>query len=612
MSSLLFVLAAYVQSAQAVCVLTDVDNALDPDLTTSAIEEHAGLHGGVPNYHQDDHLGNCDCGPVAAAMILGFHDANGWSCLIDGPPYLDQRHGDTSDVDDLVSELGSALPYTDDDGCALDGTWGWENLVPILSGTWGADLLSVVRARDPDTQSWTAEDYENPTEDLIRDEIDAGRPMMLAVTRYGVEAEWFWQGGSRSLGVSGHIMPVIGYRHRELGRSFLGFGCHDWLAFDDFFMRTRSGIRRGGDSYLEYNWYGIDLTDLYAVAIRPDGTSTCRDEIDADGDGYATVATMPGIDSGSDCDDSRATTYPGAFEFCNGRDDNCNGQIDDGDGDVDGDGVSDHCDPDADNDGIESSDNCPLVPNPDQHDDDGDGNGDACDPCPHDDLDDIDGDGVCGDIDVCPSDWDPEQHDGPDGDGIGDICDPDDDNDSVPDTRDNCPVNANNEQVDTDDDGLGDPCDNCDDVPNPDQTNHDGDSRGDDCDDDDDNDGFPDWRDPCPHEYMTCFDVEAKLEAARMFLEKKLVYLPEERQPIRYTLGGDPCFDCPLKSVAFDEDSEDYKAAASYFEPLVMGGEELEWDKLGTTTVTAKAVDAFLIETLEIPPKDLDAYFSDR
>ena len=63
----------------------------------------------------------------------------------------------------------------------------------------------------------------------------------------------------------------------------------------------------------------------------------------------------------------------------------------DGTGDLDGDGIPD---------GI---DNCPTVPNPDQHDKDGDGRGDACDLCPY---------------IKNPTDVDT------DGDGVGDECDP--------------------------------------------------------------------------------------------------------------------------------------------------------------------------------------------
>jgi len=59
-------------------------------------------------------------------------------------------------------------------------------------------------------------------------------------------------------------------------------------------------------------------------------------------------------------------------------------------GDTDGDGV------------VDAIDNCPTMPNADQHDHDGDGRGDVCDVCPH--LVDAGGDA--------------------DGDGVGDACDP--------------------------------------------------------------------------------------------------------------------------------------------------------------------------------------------
>lgn len=57
---------------------------------------------------------------------------------------------------------------------------------------------------------------------------------------------------------------------------------------------------------------------------------------------------------------------------------------------------------DSDDDGIlDSDDNCPFTPNPDQVDTDGDGDGDACD-------DDIDGDGLVNERDPCPLDADNE------------------------------------------------------------------------------------------------------------------------------------------------------------------------------------------------------------
>ncbi|MGQ0734382.1 MAG: thrombospondin type 3 repeat-containing protein [Acidobacteriota bacterium] len=121
--------------------------------------------------------------------------------------------------------------------------------------------------------------------------------------------------------------------------------------------------------------------------------------------------------------------------------------------DLDGDSVGDACDSDRDNDGVSNEvDNCPGFPNPDQADLDEDGVGDACD-------DDVDGDSVVDAQDNCPLTRNPDQADS-DGDQIGDVCDPDNDNDGVPNALDNCPLTANPSQADFDGDGQGDACDN--------------------------------------------------------------------------------------------------------------------------------------------------------
>lgn len=127
---------------------------------------------------------------------------------------------------------------------------------------------------------------------------------------------------------------------------------------------------------------------------------------------------------------------------------------------------------------------------------------------------DDDGDGIDNDVDNCPADANPDQLDA-DSDNVGDVCDSDDDNDGVDDSADNCPADANPDQADEDADNIGDVCDvdddndgvvdgadNCPVNANPDQADTDNDGIGDACDADtvvdSDHDGITDESDYCP------------------------------------------------------------------------------------------------------------------
>lgn len=196
----------------------------------------------------------------------------------------------------------------------------------------------------------------------------------------------------------------------------------------------------GGEAFVSK--IGLD-TDSDGVLDSTDNCPTLAnpDQADNDHDALGDVCDPDDDNDGdpdtTDCASFNPAIHHGAVEVCNGIDDNCVAGIDENFPNNDGDALADCVDLDDDNDGDLDATDCSPFDQAIHH-----GAVEVCN-------------GIDDNCDGRRDEGFPDT----DGDGQGNPCDPDDDNDTVPDSADNCPLIVNRNQADFDLNGQGDVCD---------------------------------------------------------------------------------------------------------------------------------------------------------